>query len=133
MTAELAPSISSFERLRRQLRPRLEDFRHTLYLWRKTPLAMVGSILIALFLLVALFAPLIAPHDAFSQDLYQKLQPPSWKHLFGTDELGRDVFSRVIHGSRIEVWIIFLVSTISIAIGLVVGVLSGYCGRAVDE
>ena len=133
MTSEALAHSSRLERIRKQLRPRMEDFRHTLYLWKRTPLAMIGSVVIVLFLLVALFAPLLAPYDAFSQDLYQKLQPPSWKHLFGTDQLGRDVFSRVIHGARIEVWIIFLVSTISIAIGLTVGIVAGYFGRFMDE
>ena len=126
-------SASRFESLKKQLRPRLEDFRHTAYLWKKTPLAMIGSILILFFLLVAVFAPLLAPYDAFSQNLYNKLQPPSWQHLFGTDQLGRDVFSRVVYGARIEVWIIFLVSTISIAIGLLMGIVAGYVGRFVDE
>lgn len=126
-------SASRFESLKKQLRPRLEDFRHTAYLWKKTPLAMIGSILILFFLLVAVFAPLLAPYDAFSQNLYNKLQPPSWQHLFGTDQLGRDVFSRVVYGARIEVWIIFLVSTISISIGLLMGIVAGYFGRFVDE
>lgn len=133
MTTLHAPSSSRFESFKKQLQPRLEDFRHTLYLWKKTPLAMIGSLVILLFLLVAIFAPLIAPYDAYSQDLYNKLQPPSWKHLFGTDQLGRDVFSRIIYGARIEVWIIFLVSSISIAIGLMMGVVAGYFGRFVDE
>lgn len=129
----MTTAISRLESFKRQLRPRLEDFRHTLYLWKKTPLAMIGSLVILLFLLVAIFAPLIAPHDPFSQDLYNKLQPPSGKHLFGTDQLGRDVFSRIVYGARIEVWIIFLVSSISIAIGLLMGVVAGYFGRFVDE
>jgi peptide/nickel transport system permease protein len=133
MTTLAARARSRFELLLRQSRPRLEDLQHTLYLWKRTPLALIGSVMIAVFLLVSILAPLLAPHDPFSQDLYNKLQPPSWKHLFGTDQLGRDVFSRVIHGARIEVWIIFLVSTISIAIGLLVGIVSGYFGRTVDE
>lgn len=129
----MTSTASRLETLKKQLRPRLEDFRHTVYLWKKTPLAMIGSILILFFLLVAIFAPLIAPYDAFSQNLYNKLQPPSWQHLFGTDQLGRDVFSRVVYGARIEVWIIFLVSSISIAIGLLMGIVAGYFGRFVDE
>ncbi|HNX30485.1 MAG TPA: ABC transporter permease [Holophaga sp.] len=129
----MTSTASRLETLKKQLRPRLEDFRHTVYLWKKTPLAMIGSILILFFLLVAIFAPLIAPYDAFSQNLYNKLQPPSWQHFFGTDQLGRDVFSRVVYGARIEVWIIFLVSSISIAIGLLMGIVAGYFGRFVDE
>lgn len=133
MPPENAIPVNRFQLFLKQSRPRLEDLKHTLYLWKKTPLAMIGSVMIGLFLLVALLAPLLAPYDAFSQDLQQKLQPPSWQHLFGTDQLGRDVFSRVIHGARIEVWIIFLVSTISVTIGVLVGILAGYWGRAVDE
>ena len=133
MTPETLTSETRFELFKKQLRPRLEDVKHTAYLWRKTQLAMVGSIIIALFLLVAVLAPLLAPYDALSQNLAIKLQPPSWNHLLGTDQLGRDVFSRVLYGARIEVWIIFLVSTISIVIGLLVGIIAGYCGGWVDE
>lgn len=133
MTIDPTQTATRLELFKKQIQPRLEDFKHTLYLWKKTRLAMIGSVVIVLFLLVAAFAPLLAPYDAFSQDLYNKLQPPSWKHLFGTDQLGRDVFSRIIHGARIEVWIIFLVSTISITIGLLMGVVAGYFGHIVDE
>lgn len=114
-------------------RPRIEDFKHTLYLWKKTPLAMIGSIMILLFLLVAVFAPVLAPYGPTAQDMNNRLQPPSRQHLFGTDQFGRDIFSRVIHGARIEVWIIFLVSVISIAIGVLIGVLAGFWGGLIDE
>jgi peptide/nickel transport system permease protein len=117
----------------KQSRPRIEDFKHTLYLWKKTPLAMIGSIMILLFLLVAVFAPVLAPYSATDQDMNNRLQAPSRQHLFGTDQFGRDIFSRVIHGARIEVWIIFLVSIISIAIGVLIGLTAGYWGRFIDE
>jgi len=116
-----------------QSRPRIEDFKHTLYLWKKTPLAMIGSIMILLFLLVAVFAPLLAPYSATAQDMDNRLQAPSRQHPFGTDQFGRDILSRVIHGARIEVWIIFLVSVISITIGVLLGLTAGYWGRFIDE
>lgn len=117
----------------KQSRPRLEDLKHTLYLWKRTPLAMIGSIMILLFLLVAIFAPLLAPFSPTAQDMNNRLQAPSRQHPFGTDQFGRDIFSRVIYGARIEVWIIFLVSIISITIGVLIGLTAGYWGRFMDE
>ncbi len=130
----LSPSQETrFKLFLRHSQPRIEDFKHTLYLWKKTPLAMIGSIMILLFLIVAVFAPVLAPYGPTTQDMNNRLQPPSRQHLFGTDQFGRDVFSRVIHGARIEVWIILLVSVISIAIGVLIGVLAGFWGRFIDE
>ncbi len=113
--------------------PLIEDWKHTVYLWKNTKLAMIGSVVIAIFLLTVIFAPLIAPYDPFVNNMAQRLQPPSWSHLFGTDQFGRDIFSRVIYGSRIEIWIIFLVSLISGGLGTLLGVVAGYFGGIVDE
>ncbi len=113
--------------------PMIEDWKHTVYLWKHTRLAMIGSVVILAFLLIVVFAPLIAPYDPFANDMTQRLQPPSWSHLFGTDQFGRDIFSRVIYGSRIEVWIIFLVSVISGGLGTFLGVVAGYFGGIIDE
>ncbi len=94
---------------------------------------MVGTFLVIGFLIVALLAPIIAPYDPIKVDLANRLKPPSVKNLFGTDQFGRDIFSRVIYGARIEVWIIFLVTVISGAIGLTIGITAGYFGGIVDE
>jgi peptide/nickel transport system permease protein len=114
-------------------KPMLDDVKHSIYLWKKTPLALIGTVIIGLFLLVALFAPLLAPYDPIATDLSRKLEAPSAAHPFGLDQFGRDVLSRVIMGTRIEVQIIFIISIISIAIGLVVGIVAGYFGGIVDE
>jgi peptide/nickel transport system permease protein len=114
-------------------KPFMDDLKHTVFLWRKSRLTMIGSAIILVFLLMAAFAPLIAPYDPVQQNLQDKLQAPSWQHLFGTDQFGRDIFSRVIIGSRIALWIIFLVSVISGSIGIIVGVTAGYFGGIVDE
>ncbi|HAY98844.1 D-ala-D-ala transporter subunit [Mesotoga sp. Brook.08.YT.4.2.5.1] len=114
-------------------KPFMDDLKHTVFLWRKSRLTMIGSAIILIFLLMAAFAPLIAPFDPVQQNLQNKLQAPSWQHLFGTDQFGRDIFSRVIIGSRIALWIIFLVSVISGSIGIIVGVTAGYFGGIVDE
>lgn len=114
-------------------KPFIDDLKHTAFLWRKSRLTMIGSVIIIIFLLITAFAPLIAPFDPTEQNLSVKLQSPSWQHLFGTDQFGRDIFSRVIIGSRIALWIIFLVSVISGTLGVVVGVTAGYFGGIVDE
>lgn len=124
---------SAFREFLRERKPMLDDVRHTVYLWKKTPLALVGTVIICLFLLVALFAPLLAPYDPIATDLSRKLEAPSPAHPFGLDQFGRDVLSRVIMGTRIEVSIIVIISVISIVIGLIVGIVAGYFGGVVDE
>jgi peptide/nickel transport system permease protein len=96
------------------------------------PLAMFGFIVITLLLAVAMAAPLLAPYDPLQQDLANRLLPPGGEHLLGTDELGRDLLSRVIYGSRISLYIIMLVTVILAPIGLTIGVVSGYFGGKID-
>lgn len=91
-----------------------------------------GLVVIGALLVTALFAPWIATHDPLAQNLSNVLRPPGDGHLFGTDELGRDVFSRVVYGSRITLRIIFLVSIIVGPIGLLIGTVSGYLGGWYD-
>ena len=97
------------------------------------PMTVAGAAVVALLLLVALFAPWIATHDPLAQDLQRALQAPSSAHWFGTDEYGRDVFSRLVHGSRISLYIISLVTVIVGPIGLAVGSMAGYFGGWVDN
>jgi len=98
----------------------------------QNPLAMVGLVILVLLLLVAIFAPLIAPFPMNEQNLARRLQPPSGAHWFGTDELGRDIFSRVVYGSRITLQITCLVVIIAAPVGLLVGTVSGYFGGWTD-
>ncbi|MCL6553710.1 MAG: ABC transporter permease [Firmicutes bacterium] len=112
---------------------RYEEVCRAYRLWRRSPLTIVGTALVGLLLLVAALAPLIATHDPLAQDFSVRLQPPSRAHLFGTDQFGRDIFSRVVHGSRIALQIIVIVSVISGGVGTLVGWLSGYFGGRVDE
>ncbi|AFL49826.1 peptide/nickel transport system permease protein [Sinorhizobium fredii] len=96
------------------------------------PLGLVGFATIGLLLVVAAFAPLIAPYDPTAQALSNALQPPSLAHLAGTDEFGRDIFSRLLYGSRITIQTIFFVSIIVGPIGLVIGIVSGFFGGRTD-
>lgn len=96
------------------------------------PLTAIGVAVIALLVLVALFAPWIATHDPLRQDLAAALLPPSPAHWFGTDEFGRDVFSRLVHGTRITLFIVALVTVVVGPLGMGIGVVSGYFGGRVD-
>ncbi|MEI7341710.1 ABC transporter permease [Pectobacterium brasiliense] len=98
----------------------------------RNPLTAIGSAIVLMLVLVAIFAPWIATHDPLVQDLANSLQAPSTAHYFGTDEFGRDVFSRLVYGSRITLYIVALVSVTVGPIGLALGVISGYYGGIVD-
>lgn len=99
---------------------------------RQNKLAAFSAVLITLVLLLAVFAPLIAPYGEAEQDVLARLQPPSAAHWFGTDELGRDVLSRILYGSRLSLAIGILPSVISLVIGIVLGLLAGYFGGWAD-
>ena len=98
--------------------------------WRQ-PLALTGAVIAAAWIVVAVFAPLIAPHDPLAQT-FTASQGPSSGHLFGTDELGRDVLSRVIYGSRVSVPIALLLVALAASIGGLVGGVAGYFRGLVD-
>ena len=99
--------------------------------WRQ-PLAIAGMLLAGAWIVVAIFAPLISPYDPYAQTA-NLVQAPSAAHLFGTDELGRDVFSRVLWGSRYSIPLAFALVIAAVTIGAVVGGLAGYFGGWVDE
>jgi peptide/nickel transport system permease protein len=95
-------------------------------------MAMAGALVILFWAVVAIAAPLIAPYDALEQHINDRLSPPSLRYLFGTDELGRDVFSRVIYGARISLPVGLVVITFSMLLGGLVGALAGYLGGVFD-
>ncbi len=101
---------------------------------RRNHLAVIGLSITVLLLLVAAFAPLLAPHDPITQDLQNRLMPPlSAGHLLGTDDFGRDILSRIIYGSRITLTIIVLFTATAPVFGLLVGTIAGYFGGWTDE
>ncbi|WP_294488412.1 ABC transporter permease [uncultured Mailhella sp.] len=94
---------------------------------------LTGLTIVLVMSLLALLAPWIAPFDPAALNLDQILMPPSAEHLLGTDELGRDVFSRLLYGARVSLWVGFVAVGISTAIGIVLGLASGYFGGWTDE
>lgn len=99
----------------------------------KNRLAAAGGVLLLGFLLLAIAAPLAAPQDPFAQNLYERLQPPSLANPFGTDDFGRDVLSRVIHGARISLRVGVAAVLIALVLGVPIGLVSGYWGGALDQ
>ena len=100
--------------------------------FRSNPLACVGLAIVVALLLLALLAPVVATHDPLAQSLARRLQPPSAEHYFGTDALGRDIFSRIVHGARITLLVVLVVVVTVGPIGLLVGTAAGYAGGALD-
>lgn len=102
-----------------------------------SPLFWAGLVLVGAVSLLALIAPFIAPYDPaavnVSPDLAAIYSPPSWQHWMGTDALGRDVFSRMLYGARVSLWVGFVSVGIASLIGVTLGLLAGYYGGLVDE
>lgn len=100
---------------------------------KKNKLAMVGLVIIALLILTAIFADVIAPYPYDKQELKAALQAPSKVHIFGTDEFGRDIFSRIVYGSRISLEVGFIAVGISVVVGGFLGAIAGYYGNIIDN
>ncbi|MCK9276112.1 MAG: ABC transporter permease [Syntrophales bacterium] len=103
------------------------------YRFFKNKMAVAGGIVVIALFVVSFLAPWIAPYDPNEIDLVHVLEPPSADHLFGTDQLGRDVLSRMIWGSRISLKVGFVATGIAIVIGAILGALAGYYGRWTDS
>ncbi len=129
----LTKALNKSEARRQRRDARLRYWKDSYILWRRNHLMVVGTSIIVFLLMVAAAAPLLATHDPYEQILPNRLFPPSAQHYFGTDSLGRDIYSRVVYGSRVTLSIAFLVAAISTPLGMVVGVLAGYFGGALDE
>lgn len=100
--------------------------------FKRNPLAMIGLAIVAMLIVVALLAPVLAPYSPVIQDLDNRLLPPGGAHLLGTDDLGRDILSRLLWGARITLTVVALVAIIVAPLGLAVGVIAGYFGGWVD-
>ena len=101
--------------------------------FRRTPSGLIGGALVGAFVLLALVAPWLAPYDPVAADFADVLSPPSWRHVFGTDDIGRDILSRVVHGSRISLEAGLFTVAVALAVGLPLGLAAGFVGGRVDN
>src|SRR4030042_4477356 len=100
--------------------------------FKRSRLGVGGVVIIMIIFLIAAFASFLAPYDPGKTDVSAKLKPPSSRNYLGTDQLGRDIFSRMLHGSRVSLSVGFVAVAISIFIGILVGAVAGYYGRWID-
>lgn len=113
-----------------QKQSRIKDLLHIFY---KNKMAVAGFIIILAMVIIAVFAPLIATQAPEAQDLAARFQSPSATHFFGTDNFGRDIFSNVVYGARISLFIGLVATIISVIIGTIIGAVAGFFGGAVDN
>jgi peptide/nickel transport system permease protein len=126
-------STSLFEKYRREHAWQIREFLFTLKLLSRNPSAVAGFVIITSMVLIALASPLIAPYNPIRISLSERLSPPSLTHLFGTDEMGRDILSRVMYGARISLRIGVLVIAIAGGLGSLIGAVAGYLGGKTDN
>lgn len=100
---------------------------------KRDPLGMSGLVIVVVVLLSAIFASWLAPYDPLEVNVYDRLTSPSWQHWLGTDQLGRDILSRVLHGGRIALKVSLLAISVSLAAGLVLGMMAGFGPRWLDR
>jgi peptide/nickel transport system permease protein len=115
------------------LRPRRTALQSVVFFLSRNHLVLFGLIIVVLWIIVTLAAPLLAPYDPLQQDIVHRLQPPNKAHWFGTDQLGRDILTRVMYGGRISLPAALAVVVLAGAVGTVLGAIAGYFGGAVEE
>ncbi|KAF0825120.1 nickel transporter permease [Cytobacillus firmus] len=98
----------------------------------RNKMSLVGGSIVFIYIILAVLAPLISPYDPYEIDLVNKLQPPSSDHIMGTDDKGRDIFSRILYGSQLSLAVGFVSVFIGALFGIVLGIVSGYYGGWVD-
>ncbi|MDQ0300787.1 peptide/nickel transport system permease protein [Salibacterium salarium] len=126
------PETTIHQPVEKPRNPHIENFKNIVKRLKKNKAAMVGGFLILLFVITAFVGPYLVPFSAGEQVLVNKLQGPSAEHWFGTDHLGRDIFSRIIHGMSITLYIGFFSVVIGAIVGVIFGIISGYFGGKID-
>jgi peptide/nickel transport system permease protein len=124
--------IEGIESLPAQARPQRGTLGKLLAFARRKPIGAISAVFLAVILVLALFAPVVATHDPVATATQEKLQAPSSAHYLGTDELGRDVFSRLLHGARISLVVGYGGTLIAVTLATAIAVTSGYFGRKTD-
>ena len=108
-------------------------FAETFASLTKDPLGIMGLVIIVLILLATIFASILSPYDPLEVDVYNRLASPTWQHWLGTDQLGRDVLSRVLYGGRVALKVSLVAISVSMAIGLLLGMMAGFGPKWLDR
>lgn len=128
--SEIAPKIDGVVEV--EVTKNVGPWREAWRGFRKSKVAVVGMIIVLFFVFLALFGPLLAKEGINDQVMADRLQPPSAEYWLGTDDFGRDILSRIIHGARISLWVGFSSVIGSVIVGSILGIVAGYYGRWVD-
>lgn len=112
----------------RAVGPWLEGWRS----FKKSKVSLIGAGIVLFFILLAIVGPYFAPQGINEQNFAKRLLAPSSEHWFGTDDFGRDIFSRIIHGARISLWVGFFSVILSVIVGSLLGIIAGYYGKWID-
>ncbi|MDS9473324.1 nickel transporter permease [Sporosarcina pasteurii] len=128
--SELAPKVDGIAEV--EVSQSVGPWREAWRGFRKSKVAVVGAFIVLFFILLAVFGPLLAKEGINDQVMADRLQPPSAEYWLGTDDFGRDILSRIIHGARISLWVGFSSVIGSVIIGSILGIVAGYYGRWVD-
>jgi ABC-type dipeptide/oligopeptide/nickel transport system permease subunit len=121
-----------FEVIGEALLPPVNEFRRFVRVFFRRKVVVVGFALVVLILIVAIFANVLAPYDPYAQDLHNVMAAPNGEHLLGTDALGRDLLSRIMHGARIALLVGVLTVMISAALGVLIGLVAGFAQSKVQ-
>jgi peptide/nickel transport system permease protein len=125
--------MKSLEAWRVRNQWRIRELRFTMHVFWRSPLSVAGLILVSFIFAISLLAPYLATHPPLAIDLDSTFQNPSWKHYFGTDNLGMDIYSRVLYAGLYDLSIGAIVLVVCTLIGTLVGIVSGYSGGKIDE
>lgn len=124
---------STFTRWKKKHESEISQVREIVYAGKRSHLTIAGLAIVLALIFTAIFAPMLAPHDPLQMDLRNRLQAPSASHWMGTDELGRDIFSRILHGTGLALKIMIIVLLIDLPLGMLLGIVAGYFGGWIDE
>ena len=127
---DLGTAIASWKRKHSS---EISDAREIIHMVKKSPLTLAGLSIVLALVFIAISAPYLAPYDPIAMSLDNRLAPPSTSHLLGTDQLGRDILSRMIHGTGVALKIMIIVLMIDLPLGVLLGIVAGYFGGWIDE
>ncbi|HAA46930.1 MAG TPA: D,D-dipeptide ABC transporter permease [Synergistaceae bacterium] len=129
----MKPEKRTFARWKEKHESEISQVREIIHAGKRSHLTIAGLVIVLALVLTAILAPLLAPYDPLQMDLRNRLQAPSTQHWMGTDELGRDIFSRILHGTGLALKIMIIVLLIDLPLGMLLGIVAGYFGGWIDE